>query len=300
VVRPSCGLEDPPEEDPPAGGSALLPRKPKPGPPGGMGPWKGFGNEGKTPETPGRERCVTVYGYRWYDPVTGRWPSRDPIGEMGGINLYGFVGNNGLSKIDKFGLISFQMPDGWEDFSCCDLVTLIREIMKAIVKRYDDLRADKHFLYRNPNPPPGVGTWHGHQQAFRNTQAQIRKVLNKFDTKNCKDHLPLGARRWSSQPTPQRPLPNPNHPHMTTVDQALGSHGGAQPSSVVQPQIPAELWQQAAGMGTTALAAGIGAGVIAAPFVAGGVTLAGSAPVSAPVAAGAAATAPFLVPAMAH
>jgi RHS repeat-associated protein len=23
------------------------------------------------------------YGYRWYDPLTGRWPSRDPIGEIG-------------------------------------------------------------------------------------------------------------------------------------------------------------------------------------------------------------------------
>ncbi|MEI7957239.1 MAG: RHS repeat-associated core domain-containing protein, partial [Verrucomicrobiota bacterium] len=30
------------------------------------------------------------YGYRYYDPLTGRWPSRDPIGEKGGVNLYGF------------------------------------------------------------------------------------------------------------------------------------------------------------------------------------------------------------------
>ncbi len=27
------------------------------------------------------------YGYRYYDPVTGRWPSRDPIEERGGVNL---------------------------------------------------------------------------------------------------------------------------------------------------------------------------------------------------------------------
>ncbi|MGJ8635156.1 MAG: RHS repeat-associated core domain-containing protein, partial [Luteolibacter sp.] len=44
------------------------------------------------------------YGYRYYDPETGRWPSRDPIEEKGGINLYGFVGNNGISMIDLFGL----------------------------------------------------------------------------------------------------------------------------------------------------------------------------------------------------
>ena len=27
---------------------------------------------------------MAVYGYRYYDPATGRWPSRDPIGEVGG------------------------------------------------------------------------------------------------------------------------------------------------------------------------------------------------------------------------
>jgi RHS repeat-associated protein len=45
------------------------------------------------------------YSYRWYDPVTGRWPSRDPIEERGGINLYGFVGNDGMNKWDVLGRI---------------------------------------------------------------------------------------------------------------------------------------------------------------------------------------------------
>ena len=44
---------------------------------------------------------VAHYGYRYYDPVTGRWPSRDPIGEKGGKNLYGFCYNS---------------PFGWYDF----------------------------------------------------------------------------------------------------------------------------------------------------------------------------------------
>lgn len=45
------------------------------------------------------------YGYRWYEPVTGRWPSRDPIEEIGGLNLFGFVGNNGIDHIDWLGLV---------------------------------------------------------------------------------------------------------------------------------------------------------------------------------------------------
>jgi|GEM_PF-3411769 len=38
------------------------------------------------------------------DPVVGRWPSRDPIEEEGGLNLYAFLGNNGLSGWDALGL----------------------------------------------------------------------------------------------------------------------------------------------------------------------------------------------------
>ena len=46
---------------------------------------------------------VACYGYRWYDPLTGRWPSRDPIEEKGGVNLYGFIGNDGVDRWDILG-----------------------------------------------------------------------------------------------------------------------------------------------------------------------------------------------------
>ncbi|MFN0138233.1 MAG: RHS repeat-associated core domain-containing protein [Phycisphaerae bacterium] len=39
------------------------------------------------------ETGLSYYGYRYYSARLGRWLSRDPIGEVGGINLYGFVGN---------------------------------------------------------------------------------------------------------------------------------------------------------------------------------------------------------------
>jgi len=47
---------------------------------------------------------VLYYGYRYYDPITGRWPSRDPIGERGGENLYAFVGNRPTNTFDILGL----------------------------------------------------------------------------------------------------------------------------------------------------------------------------------------------------
>ena len=43
------------------------------------------------------------YGYRYYHADLGRWISRDPIGERGGVNLYGFVGNASSSKYDVLG-----------------------------------------------------------------------------------------------------------------------------------------------------------------------------------------------------
>jgi RHS repeat-associated protein len=51
------------------------------------------------------------YAYRFYDPVTGRWPSRDPIGEKGGVNLYGFIENIPISNIDIWGLLTFLDPE---------------------------------------------------------------------------------------------------------------------------------------------------------------------------------------------
>ena len=60
---------------------------------------------------------MAYYGYRYYDPITGRWPSRDPIGERGGINLYGFVFNNSLSWIDLLGgaPLSIDIHSDWYD-----------------------------------------------------------------------------------------------------------------------------------------------------------------------------------------
>jgi RHS repeat-associated protein len=46
---------------------------------------------------------LAYYGYRYYDPVSGRWPSRDPIGELGGLNIYAMTGNSMIGGIDKLG-----------------------------------------------------------------------------------------------------------------------------------------------------------------------------------------------------
>ena len=41
---------------------------------------------------------------RWYDPETGRWLSKDPIGLSGGLNLYAFCEGDPVNFIDELGL----------------------------------------------------------------------------------------------------------------------------------------------------------------------------------------------------
>ena len=45
------------------------------------------------------------YGFRFYSPGLGRWLNRDPLGEEGGINLYGAMGNDLINNVDEYGLV---------------------------------------------------------------------------------------------------------------------------------------------------------------------------------------------------
>ena len=50
------------------------------------------------------ETGLNYYGRRYYDPRNGRFLGRDPLGEAGGINLYGFVANNTVNTWDYLGM----------------------------------------------------------------------------------------------------------------------------------------------------------------------------------------------------
>lgn len=59
-----------------------------------------------------RDPTTSLYltKYREYDPAVGRWLSRDPIGERGGENLYGYVSNSPLTFYDPYGLWAWGDP----------------------------------------------------------------------------------------------------------------------------------------------------------------------------------------------
>ncbi|MDR2031586.1 MAG: pilus assembly protein [Azoarcus sp.] len=67
--------------------------------------------------------------FRAYDPHTGRWLSRDPIEEAGGINLYGYVGGNPVSYIDPLGLIRIDQD------ACMSVCTVGGSVAGGVVGR---------------------------------------------------------------------------------------------------------------------------------------------------------------------
>jgi RHS repeat-associated protein len=52
----------------------------------------------------------SFYRARFYAPESGRFLSRDPIGEQGGMNLYGYVLNDPINRFDPLGLAWESTP----------------------------------------------------------------------------------------------------------------------------------------------------------------------------------------------
>jgi hypothetical protein len=50
-----------------------------------------------------------------YDPYLGRWLSRDPIGEEGGVNLYGYVSGQVVTRKDPLGLTDTILDPLWRN-----------------------------------------------------------------------------------------------------------------------------------------------------------------------------------------
>ncbi|MDP3069557.1 MAG: RHS repeat-associated core domain-containing protein [Opitutaceae bacterium] len=64
------------------------------------------------------ETGLVYYGRRYYQPSQGRFVGRDTIQERGGLNLYGFCGNNGVNRWDVLGMEPEHAGELGERWTC--------------------------------------------------------------------------------------------------------------------------------------------------------------------------------------
>jgi RHS repeat-associated protein len=165
--------------------------------------------------------------YRAYDSNTGRWLSRDPIAEGGGINLYDYVDDDPSNLTDPAGL-------------CCKgckelLATIISKAADLLddIRRYDPVEDGKGGHPISPSKGGGVTVPGGHYKEINQRKAGLKDDIARY-IKECikKDQGPSG-------PCPKipsgiddmvnRPLPVPVMPQVSpSISPVIEKEGAAE------------------------------------------------------------------------
>ncbi len=103
-----------------------------------------------SPKTHTPERQLHISGRRYYNPELGRWPSRDPIGEQGGLHVYGFVHNSPANGWDLFGLKVRLFVVGRDPVSDIDLrlyKEALSRVREGVIEMGDDGFNEASLIY---------------------------------------------------------------------------------------------------------------------------------------------------------
>jgi RHS repeat-associated protein len=98
---------------------------------------------------------------RYYDPATGRFISRDPIGFYGGLNLYTYAENNPVGFVDPWGLLVLpQDPTGLgPDWDRIDHGDPNDPQMQEKYQRWVHKNGRDGLEWHKGNPNAPEGTW---------------------------------------------------------------------------------------------------------------------------------------------
>ena len=133
---------------------------------------------GRKEKTAYRRVSGLVSGHRYFSPEISRWTSRDPIGELGGVNLVAFSGNDLVNSIDILGLRR-SLAECAKMMS--DMAIKSGKLVKEIAK-YDpteDGKGEHKMKWGSGKTRPG-----GHYKEIMDLKRGIFNDYNKF-LKEC-------------------------------------------------------------------------------------------------------------------
>jgi RHS repeat-associated protein len=156
------------------------------------------------------------YGYRFYDPLTQRWLSRDPIRELGHStlrygyfiqvsskdkNLYTFVRNAPIQLTDAFGLTEREWPLNGAVCNWCPDDTKVYILVEG---KYFTLPTGKCTASNPGGPSTDVdGVWVCTPTASGSFSCTFYKVNPNWGLPfvTCNDNPPKNCPAWNGEPT---------------------------------------------------------------------------------------------------
>ncbi len=140
------------------------------------------------------ETGFLYYGYRYYNPTTGRWLSRDPLGEIGfellrgrrsqvlntAGNLYNFAKNQPVNLFDPSGLYDLQFDsfNGFTDQDKKDIANSISRTGGSATKLRDEAKTLLDKLKQSSCPCPKL------QDELNKLIKIANKVINGVNSKS--------------------------------------------------------------------------------------------------------------------
>lgn len=121
-----------------------------------------------------RDTGLVRFGARDYDPVTGRWTTKDPIGFNGGdTNLYGYVLGDPINWVDVEGKSTYYVDDLGTGHATVKSGSPYSENEQPI----DDQGENRPFLFLE-NLVPSFGNWTGGSVSGRKYECRSRRGIN--------------------------------------------------------------------------------------------------------------------------
>jgi RHS repeat-associated protein len=121
------------------------------------------------------------YGFRFYNPTTGRWLSRDPLGEDAGVNLYAMISNDPVDGVDPTGLVLYavggtnSVTDNKTTNSRTNVLRFAADWAGPGIAHYHDGPGSNALWGKNPGNIAGFGSSEIAEQGYKFICAELQK-----------------------------------------------------------------------------------------------------------------------------